>query len=66
MDCRLFDHGGTYVGIVRAYKTNFRIQSQRDSLLGLVEIRSEASCLALPHGSRTGENSGDTGGIVET
>ena len=31
----------------------------------LIEMRSE-SYLALPHGSRTGELSGDTGGIVET
>ena len=31
----------------------------------LIEMRSEGY-LALPHGSRTGENSGDTGGIVET
>jgi len=31
----------------------------------LIEMRSE-SYLALPHGSRTGENSGDTGGLVET
>lgn len=31
----------------------------------LIEMRSEGY-LALPHGSRTGENSGDTGGLVET
>jgi cell division protein ZapE len=31
----------------------------------LIEMRSE-SYLALPHGSRTGEFSGDAGGIVET
>lgn len=31
----------------------------------LIEMRSE-SYLALPHGSRSGELSGDTGGIVET
>ena len=31
----------------------------------LIEMRSE-SYLALPHGSRTGEDTGDTGGIVET
>jgi cell division protein ZapE len=31
----------------------------------LIEMRSE-TYLALPHGSRTGELSGDTGGIVET
>jgi cell division protein ZapE len=31
----------------------------------LIEMRSE-SYLALPHGARTGELSGDTGGLVET
>ncbi len=31
----------------------------------LIEMRSDGY-LALPHGSRTGENVGDTGGIVET